>query len=155
MHVTHTVAPLIRADGFGALVSPLVGTSLLDAGRSFQFLYLVSAAIGSVTLASLLLVFRPWRREAVELERVDEAPAGLVPTLRLSIVHLFALFILLLVGATDTMGAYVSAWLIQTRGAPTSAGCASGICALRLTSPSTSTQSTSAAPPSAGYYSCR
>ena len=151
---SNTCSPAETLDGFGALVSPLVGTSLLDAGRPFNFLYLVSAGLGVISLVALLAVFRPWLREEAEAETVDEAPASIVSTLRLSTVHLFAAFILLLVGATDTIGAYISAWLIQERGAPTSAGCAFADYGPTL-SRQTSTQSTLPEQRSVGWPLCR
>ena len=102
------------ADGLGALSSPLIGTALLESGRSFNLLYAVSAAVGTVNLAALLVVFRLQR--VAEAKASDAVPAGIVTVLRRPIVHLFACwFLLLCVAAINlplTVAASVCAYTI-------------------------------------------
>ena len=74
--------------------SPLIGTALLESGRAFNLLYTVSAGVGVINLAALLVIFRLQR--VAEAKASDSVPAGIVTVLKRPIVHLFACWFLLL-----------------------------------------------------------
>lgn len=118
--------------GGGALLGPLVASSILALALGWNVTYLIWAVIGSVTLIAFSLLFkgkRPQRARGAVASHMGEATgeAGnssslssnpLAATLRSGIVWLSALFLLIYVGTEVTIGSWSYSLLTEERHQP-------------------------------------
>ncbi|CAL1713982.1 unnamed protein product [Somion occarium] len=121
--------------GLGALTAPLSSTQFAQLPQ-WSFHYLVSLALCVLNITFLSLAFR-FRRQDDCLQEIGLTPAP-PPALsiqvnkyrqiiRLKEVHLLALFLLLNVGVTSTLGGWIVTYIIDVRnGGPSSGYISSG-----------------------------
>lgn len=110
--------------GGGALLGPLVASSILALALGWNVTYLIWAAIGSVTLIAFSVLFegkRPQLAHGAEASHTGEADNSsnlLAATLRSGIVWLSALFLLIYVGTEVTIGSWSYSLLTEERHQP-------------------------------------
>ncbi|KAK7676661.1 hypothetical protein QCA50_020405 [Cerrena zonata] len=116
--------------GLGAFAAPLVSTQFAQITH-WSYHYLVSLGLSVVNTMLLILVFRFKRQEDCLLE-IGRSPAPPPMTsvqenkykqiFRLKEVHLLALFLLLNVGVTSTLGGWIVTYINIVRGGGSNSG---------------------------------
>jgi fucose permease len=104
--------------GMGALLGPLLASSILAGGWAWNRVYVVLASAALVFVAGFALIFRAPR--PVEPPRESRAREPLLSAvIALPIVWLGACFLLLYVGLEVSLGSWMFSLLTEDRGAPT------------------------------------
>lgn len=106
--------------GIGALIGPLVASTILALALGWNTTYLVWVAAGGVVLLGFLLLFQHDGRAPVAQVGAKQAQGEgniLFVTLRMGLVWLAALFLLIYVGAEVSLGTWSYSLLTEDRNA--------------------------------------
>lgn len=101
--------------GAGALVGPLIASTLLALSWGWNSAFLAWTLLALLLLAGLLALFRPQSSEAVHEEQSKKGDSGLLAALKIPLVWLATLFLLFYVGIEVSLGSWGYTFLLENR----------------------------------------